>query len=79
MLLEQDGTEYGATRVEVEDGDSEPVGEYLVVMEYDPGNPLGEARMITLGTFILLVLHLVGLSMSEKRARREREREPVPA
>lgn len=77
VLLEQDGTEYGATTVEVEDGDEEPVGDYIVVMEYDPGNPLGEARMITLGTFILLVLHLIALSLSEKRARRERE--PVPA
>ena len=77
VLLEQDGTEYGATMVEVEDVDGEAAGEYLVVMEYDPGNPLGQARMITVGTFILLVLHLIGLSMSEKRARRERE--PVPA
>lgn len=77
VLLEQDGTEYGATTVEITDGDGEEAGQVLVVMEYDPGNPLGEARMITVGTFILLVLHLVGLSMSEKRARRERE--PVPA
>lgn len=77
VLLEQDGTEYGATTVEITDGDGEEAGQFLVVMEYDPGNPLGEARMITVGTFILLVLHLVGLSMSEKRARRERE--PVPA
>lgn len=77
VLLEQDGTEYGATMVEVSDPAGEDAGDYLVVMEYDPGNPLGEARMITLGTFILLVLHLVGLSMSEKRARRDHE--PVPA
>lgn len=77
VLLTQDGTEYGATTVEVEDVDGEAAGEYLVVMEYDPGNPLGQARMITVGTFILFVLHLIGLSMSEKRARRERE--PVPA
>lgn len=76
VLLEQDGTEYGATTVEVTDADGEPVGDYLVVMEYDPGNPLGEARMITLGTLVLLALHLVGLSMSEKRAR---QREPVAA
>ena len=77
VLLEQDGTDYGATTVEITDGDGEDAGQILVVMEYDPGNPLGEARMITVGTFILLVLHLIGLSMSEKRARRERE--PVPA
>lgn len=76
VLLEQDGTEYGATTVEVTDPDGEDAGDYLVVMEYDPGNPLGEARMITIGTFIVLVLHLFGLSRSEKRAR---EREPVPA
>lgn len=79
VLTEQDGKEYGATTVEVEgtEGDEDVTAEVLVVMEYDPGNPLGQARMITLGTLILFILHLVGLSLSEKRARRERE--PVPA
>ena len=48
----------------------EPLGQLAVVMEYDPGNPLGKARMITLVTFILLVLHLFGLSVSERRSKR---------
>ena len=78
VLLEQDGTEYGATRLEVLGADSDQSFEVLVVMEYDPGNPLGQARMITLGTFVLLVVHLFLLSRSEKRARR-RDEQPVPA
>ncbi len=76
VLLEQDGVEYGATTLEVLGSDTDQTFEVLVVMQYDPGNPLGQARMITLGTLILLVLHLVGLSRSEKRARRS---EAVPA
>lgn len=41
-----------------------------VFLEQDPGNELGEARMITVGFLVLLVLHLMGLSVSERRARR---------
>jgi hypothetical protein len=48
----------------------EPLGQLAVIMEYDPGNPLGPARRITLGTFVLLVLHLIGLSLAERRGRR---------
>lgn len=68
LLLEEGDEEYGATTVEAEDSEGQ-ITEALVIMQYDPGNPLGQARMITLGTFILLVLHLVALSLSEKRAR----------
>lgn len=75
FLLEEGDEEYGATTVEAEDAEGQKT-EVLVVMRYDPGNPLGEARMITLGTFIVLILHLVALSVSEKRARRA---EPVTA
>ena len=50
----------------------EPLGEVAVIAEYDPGNPLGLARQIAVGTFILLVLHLIGLSMAERRVKRER-------
>ena len=50
----------------------EPLGQIIVVAEYDPGNPLGLARQITVGTFILFVLHLIGLSLSERRLARER-------
>ena len=53
----------------------EPLGQVSVVAEYDPGNPLGLARQITVGTLILLILHLIGLSMSERRIRRERVEE----
>ena len=75
LTLVQDGEEFGATTVEAVDSEGAET-EVLVVMQYDPGNPLGQARMITLGTFIVLVLHLVALSISEKRARRT---EPVVA
>lgn len=43
--------------------------EAFVILEQDPGNPSGEARMITGLFFILLVAHLAGLSWSERRAR----------
>lgn len=43
--------------------------EAYVFLEQHPGNPSGEARMITAGFLVLLVLHLLGLSWSEKRAR----------
>lgn len=55
--------------------EDEPVdenAEAFVFLEQDPGNELGEARMITLGFLGLLVLHLAGLSASERRARRMR-------
>ena len=39
------------------------------LFELDPGNPLGKARAITIGGFLLLVLHLFGLSLSERRSR----------
>ena len=44
--------------------------EAFVVLEQDPGNPSGEARMITVGILGLLIAHLAGLSWSEKKARR---------
>ena len=47
----------------------EPLGQLAVVMRYDPGDPLGEARFIAFWTFVLLVLHLIGLSFSERRVR----------
>jgi hypothetical protein len=48
----------------------DPDAEAYVFFEQDPGNKFGDARMITAGFFVLLVLHLVGLSASERRARR---------
>ena len=79
-LLSQEGQEYGAVLVgPVQTGDAQPevdpnaADTVLVVMQYDAGTPLVPARMITAGTFVLFVLHLVGLSMVEKRARRMAE------
>ena len=50
-----------------------------VVMQFDPGNPLGMARLILVGTVLLLGLHLFLLSRAERRTRRftEQEREPA--
>lgn len=56
----------------------EPQGQVAVVAEYDPGNPLGPARQITAGTFVLFVLHLIGLSLSERKIKRE-SAEEAPA
>jgi hypothetical protein len=72
VLLEQEGEQYGATTVEIVDAEG-ATSQALVVMQYDPGNPLGQARMITLGTLILLGLHLFALSRSEKKAAARRE------
>ena len=55
----------------------EPLGEVAVVAEYDPGNPLGLARQITVGTLVLFILHLIGLSMSERRVARDRAEAPA--
>ncbi|MFN2588163.1 MAG: hypothetical protein ABR613_08600 [Actinomycetota bacterium] len=47
-----------------------PDAEAFVILERHPGNPSLKARQITAGTLVLFVLHLLGLSWSEKRARR---------
>ena len=47
----------------------------VVVMKYDPGNPLGKARMIAGGTFLVFALHLVGLSRAERKVKKETETE----
>ena len=72
----QDGRN-AAAQDEAAEADLEPLGEVAVVAEYDPGNPLGLARQITVGTFILFVLHLIGLSLSERRVTRERAEAPA--
>lgn len=85
-FLEQEGEVYGAvvltapsTAAGGEDTDlppgegAEPAVDVVALMRRDPGNPLGLARLILAGTTVLLILHLVGLSMSEKKARRARE------
>lgn len=45
----------------------------FVVMSYDPGNPLGPARLITLGLLIVFLGHMFLLSRVERRTRRLRE------
>lgn len=60
---------------EIAEGDPRPSGEVFLVMRFEPGNPLGKARLIAAGTFLLLVAHLFGLSRVELRARRDREEE----
>ena len=73
-LLEQDGDQFGMVTLEpIDEGEGEPV---LVVMEYDPGNPLGMARMMTAGTFVLLVIHLFFLSRAERKVRELRANVP---
>lgn len=47
----------------------------VVVMKYDPGNPLGKARMIAGGTFLVFALHLFGLSRAERKVKKETETE----
>lgn len=53
-----------------EDQGPDPDAEVFVFLEQDPGNPSGKARIITGGFLVLLVVHLFGLSWTEKRARR---------
>jgi hypothetical protein len=65
-LLTQDGTNYGAVAFTPLESD-EVVA--VAILERDPGNPLGKARLITLGILVLFILHLIGLSFVEKRAR----------
>lgn len=48
-------------------------GQVAVVMRFEQGNPLSKARIIAAGTFLLFLLHLLGLSSSERRVRRLRE------
>jgi hypothetical protein len=73
-LMEQGDNEFGGvTFVASEGTGADPNATAVVFMSYDPGNPYGTARIITLGTFILFVLHLFGLSRSERAVRRRTE------
>ena len=67
--LEQGGTEYGA--VTFEPGlETEATGNAVVVLEFDPGDPLGPPRQIIAGIAVLFGLHLFGLSRSERKAKK---------
>lgn len=69
-VLMQPAPEEGGEAPEASVGDENTV---LVIMQFDPGNPQGLARTITLGTLILFAAHLFGLSRAERRARQLRE------
>lgn len=75
-FLDQDGTQFGGVLLEAAQGDEGPP--VVAVMEYDPGDPLFDARAITLVTLILLVGHLFLLGRAEKRARAKREETKTP-
>lgn len=78
-FLETDGELYGAVTLtppaptEDTPPDEEAAPSIIALMKYDAGNPLFEARKVTLATLILFIFHLVLLSLSEKKARRPRE------
>ena len=86
LLTTQDGKEYGAVTLEAAVSAIEKFNEAdddqldtitpkdaaaVVVMAYDPGNPLGKARRIAGGTFLVFALHLFGLSRAERKSRQE--------
>lgn len=83
-LLEQGEDEYGAVELEASttaierakeaDPDQEVTPEdasMIVVMKYDPGNPMGKARLIAAGTFLVFALHLFGLGRAERKTSKE--------
>jgi hypothetical protein len=72
-VLFQPAPEEGAEAPEPVEPDTSTPDTVLVVMKYDPGNPFGLARLITVGTFLLFLLHLFGLSRAEEKARKLRE------
>jgi hypothetical protein len=86
LLLTQGEEQYGALELEAstaavdkaKEADPEqlptitsPDSTLVVVMKYDPGNPLKKARTIALGTFIVFALHLFGLSRAERKTKPE--------
>lgn len=87
-FLEQDGDLYGAVELAPpaeaeEDAEettpaegeepAEPPPTVVVLMQFDPGNPLGSARFFLLLTVVALVIHLFFLSRSETKARKAKE------
>lgn len=87
-LLTQGEDEFGALTLEASDSAIEKAKQAdpdqqvtpedataVVVMKYDPGNPLGKARTIAAGTFVFFALHLFGLSLAERKTREA----PAPA
>jgi hypothetical protein len=76
-LLEEGDTLYGGVTLEpIEGAEGDPT---VAILEFDPGNPTGPAKMITLATLLLFALHLFGLSWSERRARARADTHGTPA
>ena len=71
LLVDDDGKQYGALILEPAAGKQGT--DTFVVMSYDPGNPFQMARFITIGSILLLALHLFGLSRAEAAAKRRAE------
>ncbi len=67
-LLSRGDQTFGAVTFAPLEGEEGP--DISVMMGYDPGNPLGEARKMTLGFFVVFLLHLGGLWFVERKARR---------
>jgi hypothetical protein len=70
-FVEHQGELFGAVTYTPAVGVTGP--DVIVVMQSDPGDPLGPARMITAGTALLFVGHLFGLSRAERKARERKE------
>lgn len=74
-FLEQGSTTYGMVTFQAVTGK----GSAVALLKYDPGNALGPPRQLT-GIFVVLfALHLFGLSLSERKARRETALDPEGA
>ncbi|MDQ3952742.1 MAG: hypothetical protein M3279_07255 [Actinomycetota bacterium] len=68
-LAPEEGDDPTEDDAAAEEGGPDENAEVFVILEQDPGNPSGKARMITGGFLVLLVAHLLGLGWTEKRAR----------
>lgn len=69
-LAPEEGDKPAEDDAAADEGGPDPDAEAFVILEQDPGNPSGKARIIAGGFLVLLVAHLFGLSRTEKRARR---------
>lgn len=72
-MLEQSGKLYGIATIEATpeaEAAGTGEGQVVVLAQYDFGNVYGPARMITGATFVILALHIYGLSRAEAKAKR---------
>lgn len=66
-LLMQGSKQYGAVTYAATTGKPRQA---VALFFYDPGDPLGPPRKITLGLFIVFALHLFGMNRVERKASR---------